>query len=98
MILSSLVLADYTIESMEFMTGDDAVTHILPQHAQVVDIVVNISTNESFVGLKGDLTKVNPNPTKFTISAQAVPKSNLSLFVNLPLVASWNLKTILYKV
>lgn len=65
MILSSLVLADYTIESMEFMTGDNAVTHILPQRAQVVDIVVNISTNESFVGLKGDLTQVNPNPTKF---------------------------------
>ncbi|MBN1175727.1 hypothetical protein JXA48_03710 [Candidatus Woesearchaeota archaeon] len=64
-VLSGFVLADYTIESMEFMVGDNPVTHILPQHAQVVDIVVNISTNESFVGLKGDLTQVNPNPTKF---------------------------------
>ena len=64
-ILSNFALADYTIESLDFKVGANPITHILPQHAQVVDIVLNISTNETLTNLKGDLTQINPNPTKF---------------------------------
>ncbi len=64
-ILSGFALADYTIESLDFNVGVNPITHILPQHAQVIDVVLNISTNETITNLNGDLTQINPNPTKF---------------------------------
>lgn len=64
-VLSGFVMADYTIESLDFKAGENVVTHVLPKHSQVVNIVMNVSTNESLDLLTADLTEVNPNPTKF---------------------------------
>lgn len=62
-VLSGLGLAEQNIESLDFKTGMYSVTHILPLHVQNVDIMFNMTSNETITSVIGDLSEVNPDPS-----------------------------------
>ena len=63
---SSFVPADYEVTDFKLQSGGENVTHVLYKHAQVVNVFLDFTTNESFTFLHVDLTPMNIDPNYFS--------------------------------